>query len=99
MSCGIFSKVFCYQDEKNARFFCDKVKKMEGNVITQKHQCSVQHVGSVNGAKFSSYLVFVERIFFCYTGIIIIFSHVCKGLSQVINSDVFLQVVVHFVAD
>ena len=48
--------------------------------------------------KFSSYLVLVERIFLCYVVIRGIFSHACKGLSQVINSDV-LHVVVHFVVD
>lgn len=48
--------------------------------------------------KFSSYLVLVERIFLCYIGSRSNFSHAYKGLSQVINLNVW-HVVVHFVVD
>lgn len=37
-SYGILSKVFCFQNKKNARFPCIKVKKMEGRATSQKHQ-------------------------------------------------------------
>lgn len=100
-------QIICFV-EYLARCFAFRIRKIHVSPAIKSRKwkekrplknTSVQHVGSVNGAKFSSHLVFIERIFFCYTGIRCIISHVCKSLSQVINSDVFLWVVVHFVAD